>query len=229
MKFAPRARVREAVGAFARGGFLTLLVWVTHTGIGAAQGRPDAVYYREVVYFSVEKLAEDLQGTVQLSSSAREVKLKTNDKEWEFGNGGLRLKLPTQKELTLQHPLLVLEGKHYFPLEECAQAFGYRVTPQGNDPQRLLLSIGGKQHAIESSPIGSAYHRHQVDKLEVVHEFVVVEQPLRGLRTTHRPEDLRDLLVGTTLLVRRKVVFDGVPHVVASDCGPSLDSFLISA
>src|SRR6185503_17306588 len=101
---------------FARGGFLALLVWVAHSGISAAEQCPDAICYREVAYLSVDKLAEHLQGTASLSQSAREVKLKTKDKEWEFGNGGQHLKLPTGKELTLKHPLLVLSAVTKLPL-----------------------------------------------------------------------------------------------------------------
>lgn len=210
---------------FTRVGFLALLGWAGHAGVSAAQERPAAVLYREVVYFSLDKLAECVKGTVSLPPLAREVKLKTKDKEWEFTNVGLRLKSPGGKELSLQHPLLVLEGKHYFPLEECAQAFGYIVAPQGKD--RVLLTIGAKGLVLQPIPIGSVHYRHKVDKLEPVHEFVLVQEPLSGLRTLHRKEDRSDIPAGTTLLVRRKVVFDGVAHVIAGDCGASLDSFLI--
>lgn len=213
---------------FARWALLSLLVWAAHTVVSAAGERPAAVLYRGAAYYSLDKLAEQLPGTVSLSAQARGVKLKTQEKEWEFVDGGLRLKLPAGKELTLVRPLLVLEGKHYFPLEECAQAFGYRVARQGKNPARLLLTIGEKEQAIEPSPIGSDYHRHHVEKLEVVHEFVFAEEPLSGRRTMHRKEDLCELPAGTKLLVRRKVVFDGVLHVVAGDCGPGLDSFLIT-
>jgi hypothetical protein len=214
---------------FACRGLVAFFIVAVSSAIGAAREPAEAVCYRDVIYLSVDKLAEYLQGTVGLSAQARGLTLKTKDKHWEFVDGGQRLKVPAGKELTLERPLLVLEGKQYFPLEECGEAFGYRVAPHQKDPQGRLVSFGTKEQAIEPVPVGSIYQRHKVDKLEVVHEFVVVEKPLRGRRTTHRPEDVRELLVGSTLIVRRKVEFDGTPHVIASDCGPSLDSFLIAA
>jgi peptidoglycan/xylan/chitin deacetylase (PgdA/CDA1 family) len=211
-----------------RGNPLALLLWFICAGHSPAQEVPDTVCYQHVNYYSVDNLAGHMRGTASLSPQARSVLLTVKDQQWEFVDGGLRLKLTDGTEQALKQPLLVLQGKHYFPLEECAPAFGYRVEPGDKNKKRLLLTIGGKEHVIEPSPIDSPYHRHKAEKLEAVHEFVVVETPLRGLRTTHRKEDVRDIPTETRLLVRRKVVLDAVAHVVVNDCGPSLDSFLIA-
>ncbi len=214
---------------FSRIALLTVLAYATGSQPCHGQELADAVLYKDVVYFSVTKLAERLHATVSLSPLARDVRIKTKDQDWEFVNGGQRLKLPSSKEQSMKLPLLVLDGRHYFPLHECAAAFGYSVIPQSKDPNpRLLLVLGKEKHAFRPSPIGSPFHRHTVDELEAVHQFVLVQEPLRGLRTVHRKEDSRELAAGTTLLIRRKLVFDGQPYVVASDCGLSLDSFLIA-
>jgi hypothetical protein len=194
----------------------------------SAQDLADSVLYREVIYFSVDALAKQLQAKVVLSPLARDVKFKTKDKEWEFLDGGQRLKLPSGKEHVLKRSFLVLEGKHYFPLEECAGVFGVTAAIERKDSLiRVLLIIGKEKYAYQPSVVGSPYHKHKVESLEAVHEYVVAQKPLRGIRTMHRKEDMCEIAAGTTLIVRRKVVFDGEPHVIASDCGPSLDSFLI--
>lgn len=194
----------------------------------SAQQPADAVFYRDAVYFSLDKLASHLNATVSLLPQARDIRFKTKTQEWEFVNGGQRLKLPSGTLQDMKQVLLVLDGKHYVPLQECAAAFGYQVRPEKKRPNpRLVMIIGKDEHAFQPSPIGSPYHRHKVEGFEAVHEFVSVTEPLRGLRTLHRKEDVCEIAAGSTLLIRRKLKFDGEPIVVASDCGPSLDSFLI--
>ena len=138
-----------------RVGLLALLVCAAQATIGLAQDRPSSVLYKETVYLSIDKLAERLGAAVSLSPLARDVKIKTKDKEWEFADGGLRLKLPTGKERTLKRPLLILEGKHFFPLAECSPTLWlFRGEPWGVDPPAspVVITIGGKDVAASAQP-----------------------------------------------------------------------------
>jgi len=189
----------------------------------AVKENMDAVTYNNVVYLSMNKLAECLEGKASLNHSASSVCFSARGKEWEFANGGDRINLPAGKVHILKHPLLVLEGKHFFPLDECAEAFGYAVERQ----PRLLLVVGGKKVELEPQPIGSNYRQHKVEDIQVVHEMVTVKETLRGVQSLHRQGDVRELQVGTVLLVRRAVVVDGVSYVVVTDCGRDLQSYLV--
>ena len=187
------------------------------------QENTEAVTYNDVVYLSLNKLAECLEGKASLNHSARGVHFSARGKRWEFANGGDRLHLPTGTVQLLKHPILVLKGKHFFPLDECAEAFGYAVERQ----PRLVLVMGGKKVALESQPIGSTYRGHKVDDIHVVHEFVTVKETLHGMQSLHRQGDVRELQKETVLLVRRAVVVDGVSHLIVTDCGPNLQSCLV--
>lgn len=142
---------------------------------------------------------------------------------WEFVNGGDRLKLPSGKEQKLTHPLLVLDGKHFIPLEECADALGYVVVRE----PRLLLVVAGEKIDIEAKVIDSKYHGHKVENLQPIHEVVVVREPVRGIGSYHKTNDSTDISSGTVLLLRRKVTFDGKSCIVATECGPELRSYLV--
>ena len=59
----------------------------------------NAVTYRDVVYLSLDKFAAVLEGKTSLTAQARGIRLVAGGKEWEFANGGDRLKLPGGKRL----------------------------------------------------------------------------------------------------------------------------------
>ena len=81
---------------------------------------------------------------------------------------------------------------------------------------------------VRTKSIDSEYQRHKVEDLKPAHAVVVLKEPVHGFTTFHKKENDLTIAAGTTLLVRRKVVFDGSPHVVATDCGPGLQSYLIA-
>ncbi len=194
------------------------------TAATLAQDPPaDSVLFQDVVYVSMDKLAECFGGKSSLTNQGRGVLFSAAGQDWEFANGGDRLKQPGGDEQLLKRPLLVLAGRHFLPLDECSAAFGYTVQRQ----PRLELLASGKQVALEPRSIDSIYHGHRVENLKPAHEFVVVKQPLRGKQTLHREEDWRELPAGAVLLIRRTVKVDGVMQAVATDCGEGLASYLV--
>src|SRR5439155_19134405 len=82
-----------------------------------AEEGTNAVTYRKVLYLSLDKLADVLHA--KTIASAGVIRLELGEKQWELTNGGDRLKSPSGKEQPLKNPILVLEGKHFIPLEEC--------------------------------------------------------------------------------------------------------------
>ena len=120
---------------------IVLLLTVTAP---AAEPAANAVTYQDVVYLSVNQLAELLQGETSFLPRAAAVQVRAGGKEWRFTNGGDRLLLPDGKERALKHPILVLEGRHFFPLLECADAFGCTVRQQPSPS----VSVGGRKAEI---------------------------------------------------------------------------------
>jgi hypothetical protein len=197
--------------------------------LAGAEKPANAVLYRGVVYVSLDALAEATGGKVGFGDpksplGVQPLRLTAAGRSWRFPNGGDRvLRLPGGKEHVLERPILVLDGKHFVPLKECSDVFGYSVAA-GKTPS---LSLGKKKIGLRVGTIDSAYHRHKVENLRLAHEAVVTREKVRLLRSLYKRDDFIDLPKGTTLLVRRKAVIDGTPRLVVSDCGPGLDSYVV--
>src|SRR2546421_426219 len=119
--------------------FLSLGVSCLPVFVRAAEAPADAILYQDVTYVSLDKLADFLGGKSSLSKDGRSVQLSAGAKDWEFANGGDRLKPPGGKEQMLKRPLLVIDGRHYLALDDGSDALGYTVERQ---PRLALVAKG---------------------------------------------------------------------------------------
>ena len=188
----------------------------------AAPPDSNAVTYRGKTYLAFDVLKELLQGKSELTAYARGLRISAKDKTWEFLNGGDRLKDPSGKVRLLDRPLLVIGGKHFVPLQECATTFGYTVRKK---PQPTV-TLDGQIVGVKSVAVDSAYQNHVVDQYAVEHTPVVLTEPVQARTSLHAKSDVLTLKVGSVLLIRRKVSVDGSACLIATDCERSLVSYL---
>jgi Polysaccharide deacetylase len=196
----------------------------------AEEPKSGSVLYRDTVYVSITVLAEALGGKSGFAEPKEPLGLQplqvaVGEKAWQFPDGGDRvLGLPAKKESFLKHPVLVIGNDHFVPLEECSEVFGYRV--EKGDVLRLV----GNDQRVELRPakVAPPDYRHEVGPVEALSEAVVLTMPLPARRSLHEGVKATELPKGTTLLVRRKAEVDGTTSLVVTDCGPSLESYLVA-
>jgi hypothetical protein len=198
---------------------------VAPTAVSSAERETcQGVVYRGTTYVALHDLAKALGGSVELTDLGRILRVKEGQRQWQIANGGDRIVLPDGKERPLKLPVLVIAGKHFIPLEECAEPLGYSVE---RGPPAALV-VGRQRLAIEAKNIDSKHQSHTVECLEPVHEFVSVkaELPARRMLLSHSAAET--VRVGTTLVVRRKLTLDGKASLIVTDCQRALESYVVA-
>ncbi len=182
-----------------------------------------AVSFDGAVYVSLETVARLMDGSAELDAAGRSVVLGPEQRRWQFVNGGDRVQTPDGKEHVLERLLLVIDGRHFAPLEECAPLLKYKVD--SGPPLRLVR--GERSVELEPVSVDSPYRAHRVERLEVVHEVLTTTADLEVRPSLHDFDKAEALPAGTTLLVRRHVVVDGTPSAIVTDCATGLQSYLV--
>jgi peptidoglycan/xylan/chitin deacetylase (PgdA/CDA1 family) len=212
---------------------LAVSAFLACTGNAIEQGKGEkainSVTYQGSVYVSLDCLGDLLGGKTgfgdpSASFNLRQLRLVIAGEEWRFPEGGLRIsKLSGKKEVILNRPMLILDGKHFVPVDECERVFGYAVE-KGVMPK---LTLGEKHVILVPKVIDSPFQCHRIENLQTAHEVVVTTRKIQILRSLYKTDDTEELVPGASLLIRRKVTLDKVPYVIVTDCGPSLRSYLI--
>lgn len=205
-----------------RAQMFTLLLFCLPTAISAEQF--NALQYEGNVYVSLDTLTEIIDGKAQLTKGARGVLVQAGGKQWEFANGGDRLELPSGETMPLTRPLLVVEGRHYVPLMQCAPAFDCRVEEEGG----IQLVHGDKQATIRPRPLQPRYRKHHVTGLRTTHRPVITTGSVTAHRSLYNERDTLTVCAGKTLLVRRRVAIDSKPYFLVTGADSELQSYLVA-
>ena len=194
------------------------------TQVAPADETHNAVTYQGSVYLSLGVLVDLLDWGFELTELAQGIRVSAGGDEWEFTHGGARLRAPSGEERRLDRPLLVIDGKYFIPLDECAALFGYDVDTE----RSLRLLVGGKELAIVARNVDSQFQRYRVRDMRPVHRAVVTVDDVRARSSLIADRGFSVVEAGTTLLIRREVILDGSHYVVATDVGSSLQSYLVA-
>lgn len=184
----------------------------------------NAVRYDGQVFFSLDALTEIIDARAQLTKQARGLRVEADAGQWEFANGGDRLKLVSGDTMRLTTPLLVIEGKHYVPLHECASAFGCRIE-QG---EGVHIVHDSQRVTIRPRSIDPRYRRFHVSGFESLHRPVITTGRVSALLSLHDARDVSCLGPGTKLLIRRRCSVDSKPYLLVTQCGPEMQSYLVA-
>ena len=187
----------------------------------------NAVSHDGVVYVSLRSLLDRdfLDGEWTLAESNRVIDIRLADRRVRFEEGGDRVAIGDGEATMLRSPVLVLDGRHYVPAEECAAAFGYAYQP---GPTAVLVS-GDRRLGLDVEALDLPHRRPHVGRLVPVHRGVVLTRPLEVRRHLHGDVPVETLATGTALLVRREVTLDDTPHVIVTRCDPALTSYAVAA
>ena len=182
-----------------------------------------AVEHRGVVFVSLGDLldAHVLNGTWELTNSGRTIDVRMARRRVQFVEGGDRVVVDGGAETTLRSPVLVLDGDHYVPAEECAPRLGYAYESK---PTPTLV-LGERRLKLEVEPLRLPHFKTSVEGFRPVRRGVVLTTPLPVRRRLHADAPAEELPVGTGLLVRREVHLDGVPHAIVTRSDESLQSY----
>lgn len=195
-------------------------------GVLLAADQSKGIRFQGVDYLALNALCGLVGGEATLTERGRGMRLSLTDGSWwEFANGGDRLVDSTGKEELLKHPILVIDGNHYVPLDECAERFGYQVN---QDLKGWSVSFVGKSISVDREDLKLKYLCHQVAKLEAVHRVVRLSSDVPARTTLHDERDRCLIPRGAVFVVRRKVEVDGTPYLVATDAN-SLRSYLFES
>lgn len=205
-----------------RAGMLILLLFCLPATTSAQQF--NALQYEGKIYVSLDTLTEIIDGHAKLTQWARGVRIQAGGKQWEFANGGDRLKLPAGETMPLELPLLVVDGGHYVPLLQCAPAFGCRIKQDSG----IHLVHKNKQVTIHPRSIRPRYPKHNITGLKATHRPVITTGPISVLRSLHDQSDTSRICAGVTLLVRRRVVVDSKLYFLVTGTDPELQSYLVA-
>ncbi len=181
----------------------------------------NAVTYRGILYLSLDTLLEMIDGTLAFTRWARGIMISAQGKTWEFANGASQLREAHKNTIQLNDLPLVLDGRLFIPLHECAIPFGYLVK---EDPY-LRIEVNGKTLHLNVSSVDSPFRTHIVQDLQQIHQTVWTTVPLSASKSLHDGEYV--IPECTTLLLRRRMLLDGKPSVVATDCGIEPKSYVI--
>jgi hypothetical protein len=187
---------------------------------------PDSVEYRAEVYVSLRSLSTLLEGTADFTDSSKPLGLQpltltTDGASWHFPNGGDSIQSGDQQNVPLRRPVLVHQGQHYVVVSDLESNIGYQLDKR--DGWRLRW----KDRSLTLTPIriDSAYHCHTVADLTPVNRTLVTTTSLNARRSLNSPI-VETIPKGTTLIVRRTALLNGVPVVILTDCGPSFTSYM---
>jgi hypothetical protein len=142
-----------------------------------------------------------------------------NGGDWEFLNGGDRLRKPNGMTLVLSTPLLVYKGELYIAIADARVVFDLEAAGRID---RVI------QDSASRLQLRSRYRTHTIEGL------TLANRPLRLLhavqaRTSLQPHDPPALLEPETILLcRRTVSIDGECQWLLTNCGDPPASYLVS-
>ncbi|MDQ3439780.1 MAG: polysaccharide deacetylase family protein [Planctomycetota bacterium] len=185
-----------------------------------------AVEHRGVVFVSLPDLLDEdfLNGTWALTDSGRTIDVSVRDRSVRFAEGGDRIVPALGNETMLRSPVLVLDGTHYVPADECASLLGYTYDPK---PSPTLV-YEDRRLTLEIEPLDLPHLNMRVDALRPVRRAIVLTAKLSVRPNLHDGTPAKELPAGTGLLVRREVRLNGVPHGIITRSDESLDSYAVA-
>ncbi len=199
---------------------LLLLLLVFFPSIVSAQAR--AIQFQGALYISLEDLlSEDfLDASVEMTYWGRNLVIDYDDKRVIYENGGDQLRDADGKTHYLSNPVLVIEDKHYVPVDESAEPLGYTI-------KQNKLEYQGKSLTFKAKPLLNDYPYRSISKMSVTSEPRTVSEPLSAYTMLPPEEVVVELQVGTEIYIRRTFLLEGEEWVLAAINGPANYSIAI--
>ncbi len=210
---------------------MRFFMWIVAAFLCAA-GCPasgaSSVEHRGVVYVSLPALLHPdfLDGRSELVDFARTIEVRTADRRVRFEDGGSTVGRASQAPVPLRSPVLVLDGVHYVPVEECASVFGYGLESKGSSSASLVYE--DRRLPLESERLDVPHLQTRVEELRAVRRPLVLTSPLSVRRNLHETTPAERLPATTALLVRREVRIDGVPHALVTRNDETLETYAVT-
>src|SRR5688572_6921788 len=154
-----------------------------------------ATEHRGIVFVSLADLLESdaLNGRWELTELGRTIDVRLADRRVRFEEGGDRVVNEGGEGTMLRSPVLVLDGAHYVPAEECAPLMGLTYERK---PAPALVQ-GGRRIALEVQPLDLPHFKTRVEDLRPVRRSVVLTAPLAVRRDLHDSTAAEELPAGT--------------------------------
>jgi hypothetical protein len=153
--------------------------------------------------------------------AAQIIKLSVGGRQWEFLNGGDRVKLPGGEEQALTHPLLIVEGAAYLHQRDASALLGVEVSTKS-------IKFKGKQTEVNAVPVVSKYQQHKVEALSCARFAVKLTGEVEVRTNLHPHGKPVRLLAESIYLCRRKVSVDGIRYLMLTDVGNNPLTYLVS-
>ena len=202
------------------GAALALLATSTFPALAAR-----AIEHRGIVFVSLADLLETdgLNGRWELTELGRTIDVHLADRHVRFEEGGDRVVNEAGTETMLRSPVLVLDGAHYVPAEECAPSLGLTYE---REPAPALVR-GGRWIALDVQRLDLPHFKTRVEDLRAVRRPVVLTAPLAVRTNLHDGTAAEELPAGTGLLVRREVKLNGMSHAIVTRTDQRLESYAV--
>jgi polysaccharide deacetylase len=152
--------------------------------------------------------------------AAQTIKLTMDGRQWEFLNGGDRVKLPDGREQTLTRPLLIIDGAAYIDQRDASALLGVEVSTTN-------ITFKGKQTASDAVQVVSKYQQHTVEGLSCVHVAIKLTDAVEARTNLHPKGKPVRLSAGSVYLCRRNATVDNIRYLMLTDVGNNPVTYLV--
>ena len=182
---------------------------------------PRTIVYKGEAYAGLWALQQMTGGVSDKPEvGAQIIRLSLDGRQWEFLNGGDRVKLPDGKERALTHPLLIIGGETFLDQRDASTLLGVEVSTTS-------IHFKGKQTEAKAVPVVSKYQQHTVQALSCARFAVKLTGETEARANLHPQVKPVRLPAASIYLCRRKATVDDTRYLVLTDVGNNPLTYLV--